>query len=230
MRKVQLAVGEYYHVYNRGVEKRDIFVAPRDYERFLYHLFSCNDTSPLLNSQFHYRGLASIKAKAMVDRRNRLVDIVCFCVMPNHFHLLLCQRLEDGISKFMQKIGTAYTMYFNTKQQRSGSLFQGTFKVKHINQDIYLKHLTRYIHLNPLEFFEPQWKDKGVVNIDGAVKYVREYPWSSYADFVGGNRYDFLLNPDIIKKSYASTEEYERFIEDWTDKDKEFLGDYAMEV
>ena len=229
MRKVQFAVGEHYHAYNRGVDKRDIFLGPRDYERFLYHLFSCNDTAPLLNSQFHYRGLASIVNLA-VDKRNRLVDIVCFCLMSNHFHLLLRQRLEDGISKFMQKMGTAYTMYFNTGQQRNGSLFQGTFKAKHIDQDIYLKHLTRYIHLNPLEFFEHRWKDSGIVNINGAMKYIREYPWSSYRNFVGENKYGFLLDSKIIKGFYANRVEYEQFVKDWTAEDKEFLGDYTIEV
>ena len=160
MRKINFHEDEYYHVYNRGTDKRTIFLEEREYERFLYLLYACNDVNPLLNSQFYYRGFASIVTQ--IDTREKLVNILCFCLMPNHYHLLLQQRVKEGISRFMQKLGTGYTMYFNTKHKRNGVLFQGVFKGIHVEDERYLTHLTRYIHLNPLELKKPDWKKIGV--------------------------------------------------------------------
>src|SRR3989338_8589941 len=165
MRKTPFVDGEYYHVFNRGVDKRKIFLNPRDYERFLFLLGACNDKVPLLNSTYFYKGLNSLEELFKNKERNKLVEVLSFCLMPNHFHLLLRQRDKGGISKFLQKISTGYTMYSNNKNKRTGSLFQGPFKAKHIDDDEYLETAIRYIHLNPLEIKESKWKEKGVKNI-----------------------------------------------------------------
>lgn len=225
MRKLKFAEGEYYHIYNRGVDKRKIFLDKRDHSRFLYLLYACNDNSALLNSQFYYRGLASIEKE---KERDLLVDILCFCLMPNHFHLLLRQRVSGGISNFMQKIGTGYTMYFNTKYDRSGSLFQGTFKAVHIDDSAYLSHLTRYIHLNPAELVESQWKEEGIRNLKKTYTYVKAYPWSSYADYLGEQRFSILLNKSLLGQLY-NPKEYEHFTQEWLTKDLNFLTGYTID-
>lgn len=228
IRKTQFVTGEnYYHIYNRGVDKRDIFLDRRDYERFLYLLFACNDTRPLENSQFHYRGLASI---VTAREREMLVEVVCFCLMPNHFHILLRQRLDNGISLFMQKVGTGYSMYFNTKYERSGTLFQGKFKAIHIDREEYLTHLTRYIHLNPAELREPKWKEKGIKNWKDTYEFVKKYPWSSYADYLGDKRFSRILTIGLLADLYRNPREYEQFVKEWLKQDLDILAGYVIET
>ncbi len=122
MRKIQFVNNQFYHVFNRGVEKRKIFLDEKDYLRFIHDLYELNNVGAVLNVNFRfqkYGGPASIEDKP----RERLVDIVSFCLMPNHFHFILKQVSDNGIARFMQKIGTAYAMYFNQKYKRSGVLF-----------------------------------------------------------------------------------------------------------
>jgi len=226
MRKIRFAVNHYYHVYNRGVDKRVVFTTKRDYERFLYLLAACNDSGPLLNSQFYYRGFASI---VELKKRQPLVDIVCFCLMPNHYHLLLKEREENGISRFMQKLGTGYTMYFNTKYDRSGSLFQGVFKAIRIDDETYLTHLTRYIHLNPAELRESLWKERGIRNGKETYEFVKRYLWSSYSDYLGENRFPLILDKDIMAELYPKPAAYELFIKEWLTKDSDLISEHTLE-
>ena len=133
MRKQKIASGGIYHIYNRGVEKRPLFLDDRDYNRFVYNMAIFNDIKPALNSGRKSKiGLAEKEIKSIKQRRP-LVNIVAFCLMPNHYHLLLEQEEKDGISKFMNKIGVGYANYFNLKYQRVGPLFQGKFKSVLVN-------------------------------------------------------------------------------------------------
>ena len=207
--------GEYYHVFNRGVDKRKIFLNDRNYEKFLFLMGVCNDRMSLLNSTYHYRGLASIESYFKGRERNKLVDIISFCLMPNHFHLLLKQVDEKGISKFLQKISTGYTMYFNNKNDRNGSLFQGTFKAIHIDHDKYLKHLINYIHSNPLEIIESKWKEDGITDLVTAYNFIKNYKWSSLSDYFGSKKFSMLIDSSrLINIGYDS-----RSIKDWISKD-----------
>jgi len=227
MRKVPFENEEFYHIYNRGVDKRDVFLDQRDYERFLYLLYVCNDTAPLLNSQFYYRGFASIEHYPR--ERKPTVSIACFCLMPNHLHLLVKQKENNGISLFMQKLGTAYTMYFNKKQNRSGVLFQGVFKSSHINREEYLIHLTRYIHLNPLELCEPAWKEKEVAIKKSSYDFVNQYPWSSYQDYLGKKKFYKILWPEILSDLCSSPKQYEQFVKEWAIKDLDQIEKFTLE-
>lgn len=218
MRKITFCTDEYYHAYNRGADKRIVFQDMRDHERFAYLLYACNDTSPLLNSQFYYRGLASIVNKDK-DKRERLVDIVSFCLMPNHFHLLLKQLCDNGIPRFMHKLGTGYTMYFNTRYKHSGVIFQGTYKAIHIDEERYLTHLTRYIHLNPLELKDPEWKKQGVKDWDDANQYLKNFRWSSYSDYLGDNKFKPILNLELMTEIFKKPQEYEDFMKIWIPQD-----------
>lgn len=201
MRKTPLIQGEYYHIYNRGVDKREVFLNYKDYERFAFLLGACNDKSPLLNSAHYYRGFASIEDFFKGRKQEKLVNIVCFCLMPNHFHLLLRQREENGISKFIQKVSTGYTMYFNNKNIRSGALFQGVFKSVHVDKDKYLKHLATYIHSNPLELRGHLWKENiSTKGLNDAMKFLKGYRWSSLSDYFFSKKFDAILDDSLLGK------------------------------
>ena len=140
--------GEYYHIYNRGIDKRVIFKSGKDYKRFMMLLYLANSDDSfrfdvILNNQ--HKIFSEI---LVIDRGQLLVSIGVWCLMTNHFHLLIRQEVDGGITKFMRKLGVGYSMYFNIKYQRQGALFGGLFKSKLIdNKDLYLKHLFAYINL-----------------------------------------------------------------------------------
>ncbi len=228
MRRVEFAAEEIYHVYNRGVEKRDVFLSAADYQRFVYSLVVCNSKKPVLNSQFHYRGLASIQKLVPTDL---VVDVLAFCLMPNHYHLLLRQRVERGISVLMQKAGTAYTMYFNTKYARVGALFQGVYKARRIPRDGDLHAVSKYIHLNPLDLIDSAWKERGVRNRQRARRFLREYPWSSFGDHTGTTqRYPFLVNTQSLAPFLLVGREYAAFVERWSLDDARVVAPYAIDA
>jgi len=157
MKKPQLVENEIYHVYNRGVEKRNIFSDKQDYLRFIHGLFEFNDEEATTNTLYYFNpDSAEIESKYIEKGgkvRKLLVEILIFTLMPNHFHLLLKQKGKDGIVKFMQKLGTGYTMYFNKKYERVGSLFQGRFKACLISEESHFIHIPFYIHTNPIDLF-----------------------------------------------------------------------------
>jgi putative transposase len=190
--------GNYYHIYNRGVEKRNIYMDERDYYRFLETLgFYYKIPTPMKLSDFR-RG--AIKTKK-IENQTKLVTIFCYCLMPNHFHLLIRQEVDGGLSLFLRKLSDSYTRYFNTKYERVGSLFQGTFKAKLIESDEYLLHLSKYIHRNsfPLEMWE-----------------CKIYPYSSYNYYLSGEEHPFCDTNFIL--SYFSKDNtssnYQSFVEE----------------
>src|SRR3989344_4042546 len=147
MRKQALVTGEYYHIYNRGVDKRDIFTNKRDIERFIESMREFNQTE-IIVSLANLRK-TQIGPKALSEReRDPLVLIVVYCLNPNHFHFILKQLVDGGISKFMQKLQGGYTSYFNVKNERTGSLFQGTFKSHLISSENYFNKIIGYTNKN----------------------------------------------------------------------------------
>lgn len=137
------AVGEFYHVYNRGTDKRLIFQDSYDLDRFLQSMEEFNSVRPI--GSLYER---SFRINQPMRKVPRLVNIVSYCLNPNHFHLLLEQLVDNGISEFMRRLGGGYAYYFNIKYKRIGTLFQGRFKVKHIDSNEYLIHVSAYINLN----------------------------------------------------------------------------------
>jgi len=172
--------GEYYHIYNRGNSKQRIFRDKSDYERFLGLLFACNSSE-----NFKIDNLNKKESLLNYPRGKQIVYIGAYCLMPNHFHILITDAGEENVSKFMQKLITAYVMYFNKKYQRTGSLFEGKFKAEHAGSDRYLKYLFSYIHLNPIKLVEPKWKEKGIQNKSKVLKYLEEYQHSSCLEYLG---------------------------------------------
>lgn len=138
--------------------------------------------------------------------------------MPNHFHLLIRERDEGGISRFMQKLTTGYTMYFNTKNERSGALFQGKFKAEHVDKDRYLKYIISYIHLNPIKLIEPQWKEIGISDRKRAGAYLQNYRYSSFLDYAGKDRLEKrLINRSALPDYFESPLSFKTETSDWLD-------------
>ena len=164
-RKKVFAINEYYHVYNRGVEKRKIFRDRYDVDRFLQSMIAFNTINPVGSLRKVYeqknRGQTPVKA-AEVKKEEQLVDIVAYCLNPNHFHLLLYEKTEGGISEFMKRVLGGYTWYFNNKYERSGTLLQGRFQSSHIDSNEYLLHVSVYVNLN---FRVHQYKKNVLQNI-----------------------------------------------------------------
>lgn len=209
-RTINFSEGEYYHVYNRGVEKREIFLNSDDYDRFIKTLYVANGTKA-----FVYR---EIKEKSLIDIDcgDPLVAIGAYCLMPNHFHILLKEITEGGISKFMEKLCTGYSMYFNKKYKRSGFLFEGNFKAEHADTNEYLKYLFAYIHLNPVKLIQSDWKDSGIRDADKARAYLEKYQYSSYMDFWGMIREEGLnLSREEFPEYFAQPHDFQDFVNDW---------------
>lgn len=205
----QFVADKMYHVYNRGVEGRDIFMDERDYAVFLSFLkFALLSDSENQNNEVVDQTLIS-QAERFTLRRKGLadkVDLVSYCLMPNHFHLLFYQHTEEGITELMRSVITGYVLYFNKRHKRTGSLFQGVYKASPINTDPYWWHVSRYIHLNPLDL---------------GVDY-KDYPYSSYRFFAKKAEAEWV-KPDIILSGFRSAHSYEHFVEEYIPQRNELL-------
>lgn len=233
--------GEIYHVYNRGVEKRDIFREEEDYYRFLHDLYEFNDSNPAFNITYFLEqqkrtipNIAQVIRELQGDhKRDLLVEILCFCLMPNHFHLILRQIKDGGVSLFMKKIGSGFTGYINYKYKRVGPLFQGVYKLKHIPNDEYFLHCCAYVHRNPLELFEPNWKKEGYVkDVKGARKFLREeYRFSSFPDYVGIKNFPSITSREFLLNMYDNdAQAIEQFTLSWAAKDEEMIKHLAIDI
>jgi len=211
-RKIKFSIGEYYHVYNRGTDKREIFMDKYDYSRFLLLLKICNSNLPI-----DIREMKRVfEGEAFGNDGKTFVDIGAYCLMPNHFHILFREKVENGISKFIQKLSTAYTMYFNKKYERNGSLFQGVFKNQHIDSDEYLKYIYSYIHLNPVKLIQSDWKEKGIQNMNEACNFLNDYKYSSYLDYLNFNKsQDVILNKKSFPEYFESKQDFKSNLNDW---------------
>jgi putative transposase len=194
MRNIHLATSEIYHIYNRGVDKRNIFVDINDYKRFVEGLVVFNDKNNLSGRKF--------KALISGEDRSTIVNIIVYCLMPNHFHLLLEQIEEGGITFFVKKFTTSYTMYFNKKYERSGALIQGVFKRSHVKSNDRLLEMSRYIHTNPKKILPRDMEHE-----------IASYPWSSLPDYLGKpNPLPVVSNKEIILDQFKTTNDYYKFI------------------
>jgi len=209
-RKFKFSTGEFYHIYNRGTDKRLIFIDQYDWDRFNKLLYLCNSAKNIV-----FRDVP-IGLTYVYDKGEPVVDIGAYCLMPNHFHILLHEKNEGGISIFMQKVTTAYTAYFNKKYGRSGSLFEGTFKAKHLDSDEYLKYIFSYIHLNPVKLIDPAWKENGITNRDESKEFLGRYKHSSYLDYIDESRVEkSILSKDSFPEYFGNLKDFEMVIDEW---------------
>lgn len=175
----------FYHVYNRGHNKQDIFYDNKDYRRYIKRL-----------SEY---------------LKKHKVTLLAYCLMPNHLHLILRQDNDESIDRFIHRLHTAYTMYFNKKYDKVGAVFQGRFKAKLIDTDEYLLHVSRYIHINPLELIHAQGR--------ALSSELENYPWSSYAEYVHPHSKS-LCNPTFILNYFSNSPirgkaTYKAFVEEY---------------
>lgn len=217
MQKPQLANNEIYHVYNRGVERRKIFLEEADYLRFIHDIFEFNDSNPAQRFYMPAAQSSEVRLPKIGQREPRklLVEILAFCIMPNHFHLMLRQKVDDGITKFMHKFGTGYANYFNLKYKRSGTLFQGKYKAVHIQKDAHFIYLPFYIHLNPLDMAAPEWRKGEIDNISKAVEFLESYRWSSYLDYIGKKNFPSVTQREFLMDFFGGPERYKRDTMKW---------------
>jgi len=205
-RKVILATDEVYHVVSRGVAGGLIFRGKKDYQRFLKTIDFYRHVYHSLRFSFLSR-LSSEEKEKFFERIKKdrcLVEIIAFCLMPNHFHFLLRQLQERGISDFIRRLQNSYARYFNTKYHRSGALFQAMFKAVRIETDEQLLHVSRYIHLNPVSAF--------LVEINN----LKEYPWSSFLEYLGEQPLKFV-NSSVVLNQFKTRESYKEFVFDRAD-------------
>lgn len=210
-RKFSFSVDEYYHVYSRGTEKREIFLDDYDRDRFVRALFLFNS-----NRSFKFRDVKNLSF-GDIERDGTKTAIGAYCLMPNHFHLLMRETEPGGISTFMGKFLTAYSSYFNKKYERTGTLFESTFRARHVDNDNYLKYLFAYIHLNPVKLVEPEWKNIGIVNKKRAEEFLKNYKYSSYEEYTGGMEREGgeILTRSVFPEYFENAHSFSDFIKDW---------------
>ena len=209
LRKTPFALDEYYHLYSRGVDKRKIFLDAEDEKRFIRLLFICNGERPIIYKEIKSLSLSSIK------KGDSILAIGAFCIMPNHFHILAKEVKEGGISKFMRKLLTAYSSYFNKKYARTGTLLGSRFKSAHLDTDEYLKYMFSYIHLNPIKILDSEWHINGV-DRQQAEAFLSRYKGSSYPDYSGqGREESLILNKLAFPEYFVDSEEFKSNIFDW---------------
>lgn len=207
-RKETFAPGEIYHLYNRGTEKRKIFITNKDYEHFLHLMYVCNT----------HRNIKISELGENFDRKEKLVEIGAYCLMPNHFHILVKEKEEGGISKYMLKLMTAYTMYFNRKYERTGKLYEGKFQSSYVGSDKYLKYLYSYIHLNPAKIIDKEWKTKKRKNTKVLLEYVFNYKYSSINEYKNSNF--VITNPTPFPKYFCKIIEHVNELFEWLNFNK----------
>ncbi len=199
-RYVPFVNGEYYHVFNRGVMHIPIYTNASDYKHFLHAARYYQVDGPRPRFSFFDPKKHSLR------QNKKIVNIVSYCFMPNHFHFLLQQMKDGGVTEFVGKLSNSYTKYINTKYKRDGHLLQGTFKSVYVETNEQLLHLSRYIHLNPL--------------VGYLVKDLGEYPWSSFHEYVG-SRIIQMCDKEVILGQFKSKKEYRQFLLDQEDYGKQ---------
>lgn len=203
-RNHNFAPGEFYHIYNRGTDKRIIFQETSDYTRFVDLLYLAN-TTVRINVRDTVSNHGSVWNYERVDT---LVSIGAYCLMPNHFHILLTPQIDGGIGMFMNKLCTSYSMYFNKKYERTGSLFQGPYKSRHAATDQYLKYLYAYIHLNPLDVSQRPGEE--------TLEALLRYEYFSLPDYVGRTRPEIaILTPDAFPEYFQISADHLGELQSW---------------
>lgn len=198
---------EIYHLLNRGVDRRTIFLDVQDKKRFVHGLEIFNDTAPANNTSYSIANIAAsndLRGRYGNKEDRQLVDIHAWVLMGNHYHLLVSERLENGVTKFITKLNVGYAKYFNEKYKRSGTLFQGrTKKILIAHQAQYL-HILHYIHLNPLDMSPTtrEWRLRRIQNAKKAISHLDRYKWSSYTDYCGKNNFPSLLTKELFAETY----------------------------
>lgn len=223
IRNIPLVEGEFFHVYNRGNSKQKIFLDNEDYERFIKLLYLCN-------SEYSINFRNDIVKKHInafeFERGQNIVFIGAWVLMPNHFHIYISSGPKQGlgqkqneltnVTKFMLKLCTSYSKYFNKKYKRTGKLFEDKFKATHISNEVQAKYLFSYIHLNPIKLIDPKWKEEGINDRQKAISFLSTYKWSSYHEFSGTDRYENkILSRENFLSYFSDIKSFQKDIFEW---------------
>jgi len=229
----KIVAGNVYHVLNRGVDKRKIFMDDEDHLRFIHDLFEFNDLEPPNNNNYYFNRqkqsmdiarpyIAGEKRKLMKPRK-LLVEILAFCLMPNHYHLLIKPKSDNGVTKFIKKLNMGYAKYFNERYKRSGALFQGRYKLVPVTEESHFIHLPYYIHLNPLDMVMPEWRNYGrnnyglakTIDWQRGMKFLEKYRWSSYLDYIGKKNFPSVTQREFLNEFFGGPEQYKKDTIKW---------------
>jgi len=215
----------YYHIYNRGVEKRIIFQDEQDYRVFLHYLKLYLSPPASLNAVSKGVSFVNPPRQRPLNNFSQEIILMTYSLIPNHFHLLLKQKSAHAIEKFMRSLGTKYVQYFNKRYQRVGPLFQDTYKAVLVKTDEQLLHLSRYIHLNPT-------KD----NNKSALRKMLLESYSSYLEYLGKRKTNWIHPEEILsffktaqKTDFKDILSYQSFVEDYQQMPEEILGKITLE-
>lgn len=232
-RKEKFILGEYYHIYNRTLFNHPEFTDYKNSNRLRQAFLLANSTHSSCAFQF-LRDNKDANIKGAIEiamRGEKLVDVLCYAIMPDHYHLLLKENQEKGISNFIHKCNISVAKYINIKNNRSGPLFESLFKSKHITTNDYLLHLSLYIHLNPLDFLiGKQWRKHRIQNWDQIKNKLINYPYSSLKNFLDVNHEDKIISgKEIITDQFKNTKEYELFLREWSEESLDSVSDFIID-
>lgn len=209
IRKVPFVPEEFYHIYNRGNSRQAIYLTEADYSRFMTLLYIANGTNHLDFRRIDPGELFKY------ERGEQQVSIGAYCLMPNHFHILTTPLVEGGVTTFMRKLTTGYSMYFNKKHHRTGSLFEGRFKSEHVDNDNYLKYLFSYIHLNPAKLIQSDWHKVGIRDREKVLQYLKDFQYSSYIDNSLIRSESAIINREKFPEYFADKKDFDNEMKEW---------------
>ena len=250
-REEQFDNGEMYHLIIKGIDGNLLFKDIDDYYRGIFSIYEFNNFNPveiairrkeiaIFKKSLKKKNIQSETIQSqtlsqslkMKDNRNLIVEILEFCFMPNHLHLLVRQIKDGGITKFMSKLGTGYGGYFNKKYEREGHVLQKRFASVHIRTDEQLKTIFVYIHANPISLIEPKWKEIGIKDPDKIIEFLEnEYRWSSYFDYVGKQNFPSVTNREFMTNVMGGEQGCRKSVNDWVRFNGEMreFSDLALE-
>lgn len=217
-RKEEFINGNVYHTILRALDDNLVFKDDNDYYRGIFSIYEFNNANPV---EIWIRRKQRKQEKALGDRvsqspqRDLLVDVLAFCFMPNHIHLLLKQISDNGITKFMRKLGVGYAGYFNRKYQRKGYVFQNRFLSVYIKDDNQLQVVFNYIHANPASLIAPDFKNMGIKNPNKVMKFINNYKWSSYQDYLGVKNFPSVTEREFMLSIIGDNNGCKEILENW---------------
>lgn len=220
-RKEKFENGDITHVTLRGVNGNAIFKDINDYYRGIFSIYEFNNSKPVSiykKREFRARFKEGRgRTSSFIDERERMVDVLCFCFMPNHIHLLVRQIGDEGITEFMRKVGTGYGGYVNSRYKRQGHVFQGSFNAVKIITDAQLEIVFAYIHANPIALIYKDWKSIKIEdeNYEKIIKFLEDYKWSSYLDYTGAKNFSSVTQREFMVELFGSENSCKEFVENY---------------
>lgn len=207
----------------------------RDFFRGVHDLYEFNDTKAVLNLKQRFDDNNGRPTSINLEKvREKLVDLLVWCFMPNHYHLFSCPLVDNGLANFHKKLGGGFAKFFNVKYERSGALFQGKYKKVRVTNDTQALQLICYIHSNPLELWKPNWKERGLTNLEiqNALKFLEKYRWSSHLDWWGIKNLPSLIDTNSMYRFFKNSKEYRDFFVNWLkyyEKNTQDLRGFTLE-